>query len=371
MRISEVDSFRLEFFQPDNQRHIIYPQRGGITRIRTDEGLTGYGFQAVDAEPVRAMLVGEDPFQIERHLEAGLDRWYGAENALWDIVGKAAGLPLHKLLGTYREKIPLYVTCVWPGADDQTDVTPEQRAEDVVHYAECGYKAVKIRSWQADPMVDVEVLRLVRERVGGPDKLELMMDRTAHKSGRIWDYDTGLKVARALEGVGASWLEEPFGAREVPLHARLRAATDIAVTGGEGQPREIYQTYIKGEAFDIVQPHCGNFLGDLKKIAAMAELSGVQCIFHGSMFALELVGSLQIAATVRTCRMQEFVIWPVRSLESSGPPVLPEEMWSPLNGLVKGEEFFAVEEGCLKIPQAPGLGLELDEDALEQYRVPD
>ena len=89
------------------------------------------------------------------------------------------------------------------------------------------------------------------------------------------------------------------------------------------------------------------------------------------MFALELVGSLQIAATVRTCRMQEFVIWPVRSLESSGPPVLPEEMWSPLNGLVKGEEFFAVEEGYLKIPQAPGLGLELDEDALEEYRVPD
>ena len=107
----------------------------------------------------------------------------------------------------------------------------------------------------------------------------------------------------------------------------------------------------------------------------MAELAGVECIFHGSMFALELVGALQIAATVRSCRMQELVIWPVRSLESleesSGRPLLPEEIWSPLQGLVKGEGLFIVEEGCLQIPQAPGLGLELDEEAVEAFRVPD
>ena len=360
MKITAVDSFRVEMPVSPGQRQQGYCQGAGITRIDTDAGIRGYGFEQVDAEAVAALLVGRDPCCIERHIEAGLDQWYGAENALWDIVGKAAGLPLHRLWGSYRRQVPLYLTCVWPGAADQTEVTPRQQAEDVRRYAEKGYRAVKIRSWRPDPMEDVEAVRQIRALVGGRDQMEVMIDRTGQYAGSTWDYPTALRVARALEEVDATWLEEPFARGDIDLHARLRRETDIAITGGEHQPPEVYPGYIQGGAFDIVQPHCANVFSTLKKIAGMAEFFGVECIFHGS-HGLDLVGSVQLAATIRTCRLQELVY--------TTPPLLPEESWAPLNALVKEGPLLTVKNGCLQVPQAPGLGLDLDEDAIERYRV--
>ena len=99
MKVTSVESFRVEVPISEEERQKRYYNSSAITRIRTDEGITGYGFEVVDADAVSQLLVGTDPFQIEGHLEAGLNQWFGAENALWDIVGKAAGLPLHKLMG--------------------------------------------------------------------------------------------------------------------------------------------------------------------------------------------------------------------------------------------------------------------------------
>ena len=360
MKIVEVESFRVEVPLTDEQRERNFYNSTGITRIRTDEGITGYGFHAVEEEPARRILIGQDPFAIERHLEAGLDRCYGAENALWDIVGKAAGLPLHRLWGAYRDAIPLYLTCVWPGAPDQTDVTPRQQAEDVSRYAEIGYRAVKIRAWRPDPMQDVEAVRLIRERVGGRDRIEVMIDRTGQYSGSTWDYETALRVARALEDVDATWLEEPFERGDVEQHARLRAETRIAITGGEHQPPEVYPGYITGGAFDIVQPHCANVFSILKRVAGMAEMCGMGCIFHGS-HGMNLVGSLQVSATIRSCRMHELVY--------TTPPTLPTDAWAPLGVLTRSKQLYEVEDGCVRIPTSPGLGIDLDEDAIERYRT--
>ena len=360
MKITAVDSFRIELPLSPEQRQRGFCNASGITKISTDEGIMGYGFQEVDVAIVQALLLGRDPFQIERHVGAGLDRWAGAEHALWDIVGKTAGLPLHKVMGAYRDKIPLYPTCVWPGAANQTDVTPRQQAEDLAGYAARGYKAVKIRAWRPDPMDDVEVVRLIRERVGGREKLEVMVDRTAQYSGTTWDYPTALRVANALAAHEATWLEEPFTRGDIQLHARLRAETALDITGGEHQPPDVYRGYLQGEAFDILQPHCALPLSTLKKIAGMAELFGVVCVFHGS-HGLDLVGSLQVAATIRTCWTQEVVF--------TTPPELPEDAWSPLNVLVKNGTLFTVKNGCVQIPDAPGLGIDLDEEALAFYRV--
>ena len=360
MKITKVDSFRVEVPLSPEQRERKCYNTTGVTRVRTDGGITGYGFSEVEVDPVRRLLVGQDPFAVERHLGSGLDIWYGAENALWDIVGKAAGLPLHRLLGAYRREIILYLTCVWPGAPDQTDVTPRQQAEDIRRYAELGYRAVKIRAWRPDPMQDVEAVRLVRELVGGPDRMEVMLDRTGQYSGNTWDYNTALTVARALEDADATWLEEPFARGDIDLHARLRAETRIDITGGEHQPPEVYPGYIQGGAFDILQPHCANVFSTLRKIAGMAEMCGMACIFHGS-HGMNLVGSLQVAATIRTCRMQELVF--------TTPPVLPDEAWSPLNVLVNDNQLYTVKDGCIQIPTAPGLGVDINEEAVDRYRV--
>ena len=362
MKITSVESFRVEVPLGEGQGDGHRYNSSGITRIRADEGIVGYGFSACDAAAVGEILVGGDPFHIERHVEAGLHAWYGAENALWDIMGKAVGLPLHRLLGAYRDCVPLYLTCVWPGAADQTDVTPRQQAEDVARYAEKGYRAVKFRVWRPDPMEDVEAVRLIRELVGGRDRMEVMLDRTAEYPGAAWDYATALRVARALEDVDATWLEEPFQRGDIELSARLRSETHIAITGGEHQPLDVYAPYIKGEAFDIIQPHCANVFLHLRKIAGMAELAGAECIFHGS-HGLDLAGSLQLAATIPSCRIHEVVY--------TTPPAPPQEAWAPLNALVRSDELYCIRDGCVHLSSTPGLGVDLDEEAVERYRVDD
>jgi L-alanine-DL-glutamate epimerase-like enolase superfamily enzyme len=361
MKITAVESFNVEVPLSDEQQGVegLY-NRSGITRIRTDSGITGYGFSCVDADAVGALLLGTEPFSLGSHLEAGLAAHYGAENALWDIVGKAAGLPLHHLWGSHRERLLLYLTCVWPGAADQSDVTPQQQAEAIQRYAEAGYRAIKIRIWRPDPMADVETVRLVREMVGGRDKMEIMLDRTAEFAPQTWDYATALRVARALEDVDATWLEEPFARGDVEQSAQLRAETEIDITGGEHQPYSVYPGYVGGGAFDVVQPHCANVLRHLKSVADMAEAFGSRCIFHGS-HGMSLIASLQVGATIASCDRQELVF--------TSPPMMPEDAWAPLNALVKSERLYTVRDGYIDVPNAPGLGVEVDEAAIDRYRV--
>ncbi len=361
MHITAVESFQVEVPLNESQKQTkgIY-HRTGITRITTDTGIRGYGFTVSDEATVAAMLLGQDPLQIGRHLAAGLDQHFGAENALWDIAGKAAGMPLNAMWGACRQRLLLYLTCVWPGAADQTDVTPRQQAEDVRRYAETGYRAVKIRVWRPDPMEDVETVRLIRQLVGGRDRMEVMLDRTGDYAPETWDYETALRVARALEEVDATWLEEPFARGDVELSARLRSSTGIDITGGEHQPYPVYPGYLRGEAFDIIQPHCANVLRHLKTIGDMAEAFGTRCVFHGS-HGMDLIGSLQVGATIASCDRQELVF--------TTPPMLPEEAWAPLGALVKNGTLYTVRDGYIDVPQSPGLGIELNEAAIERYRV--
>ena len=119
----------------------------GVTRIRTsDPSITGYGWVQCPSEEVAALLVGQDPMDVERLLAAGLGKYddgeersntarrpyMGAENALWDIVGKVCGQPLHKLWGSFRSEMPLYLTTVWPVDHYQDEVTPAQQAADLL-----------------------------------------------------------------------------------------------------------------------------------------------------------------------------------------------------------------------------------------------
>eukprot|EP01051_Picozoa_sp_SAG22_P023727 SAG22_NODE_6247_length_880_cov_0.763124_2_plen_123_part_00 len=108
--------------------------------------------------------------------------------------------------------------------------------------------------------------------------------------------------------------------------------------------------------------HCANLLSDLKKIAGAAELAGTDCIFHGH-HGMDLIGVLQVGATVQSCTMSEIVF--------TTPGILPEEAWSPLAALVKTPTLLEVAGGVVSIPTAPGLGLDVDDAAVERYRVKD
>ena len=349
MRITHIEIIR------DFEDGLLGHDTSALVKVGTDSGIEGCAFSRNDPraflDSAKNALIGKDPHAIEQHIRNGLLHWASIEHALWDIVGKEAGLPIHKLLGGFRERLPVYLTCVWPGGDDQSHVCPEVVAEQAVAYLEKGFRAMKIRAWRPDPMDDVAVVKAVKEAVG--DRMEIMVDRTAHGPGWIWDFGTAYRVARALEEIGAAWLEEPFQRGEVHESARLNEVVDIPITGGEGDYNlKIFRDYLKYDSFEILQPDAftaGGIL-NIKKIGTLAEAHGKRCILHGSN-GFGLAAGLQVSATLPNCDLMEICV--------VTPPRTPEEHWEPANQIVANPPLYTISDGCIDIPQSPGLGFEL------------
>lgn len=372
MKIANVEAFTVKLEEAAEGDHR-YTQLG-ITRIQTDEGPTGYGFRLTDRsaleQRVRPRLIGANPLDIEQHLQSGaLAGCPAVEHALWDIAGKTAGLPVRSLLGSAADKIPYYLTCVWPGRPDQSHLTIEEQAEQLIRYYEMGHTRFKIRGWRPNPLDDVRIFEIVRNRIGGRDKIELMIDRTAHLPGWIWTYDQALQVAKALESLDATWLEEPFARDDLASYRRLADEVGIPITGGEfagefAGKLDDFRNYLTAGAVDILQPDAAISGGILpcRKAGVLAESFGIPCILHGTN-GPDLAASLQVAASIPSCRMMEVAL--------IFPPLTPEEMWKPLDKILATPTLYRMKEGLVELPKGPGLGIELDEEALERYRVAD
>ena len=171
-----------------------------------------------------------------------------------------------------------------------------------------------------------------------------------------------MKVARALEKSGAHWLEEPCARDDYASHAKLCAATDLLVTGGEGdRGLANFHDALLARAYDVVQPDAVTAGGILacRKIAILAESYHVPCILHGSM-GLRLAGFLQASAAMGAA-WQELVF--IR------PPLLPEEVWSPGLEVLNTKTMYSFRDGEIELPDLPGLGLDVNEDKVRQFRV--
>ena len=337
-----------------------------VTRVTTDVGITGYEFAPTRGralERARDIAVGKDPHHIERFLQAGLIYAPAVEVALWDTIGKAANLPIKDLLGNVRDRIPLYLTCVWPGAADQSDVTYETQAAHLKFYKEHGFRAAKVRSFRRPITADAEAVSAMRDAVGGRDEFQIMIDRTGHASGSVWTLDEAIIMARHYEALEVTWLEEPMNRGDVFDHARLRESVDIAITGGEGDVGlGMFAKYLKHGSFDIVQPepmNCGGVLMT-KKVAAMAEGFGIDCVPHGT-HGLRLASRLQIEAALPNCWIEEVAL--------VNPPLLPWEQWEHCLALVNQQTLFDIEDGEIIISDRPGIGVDVNDKALNKYRV--
>lgn len=365
MKITKIESLSVQFMDPVIQGQWLGDRwaRVGFTRVYTDEGIVGYGFRNTDAElletRVKPRLIGADPLDVVRHAESGaLDNCSGVENALWDIAGKAAGLPVRSLLGSASDRIPYYLTCVWPGPMDQSHIPIAEQAEQLVRYWEMGHTRLKIRGWRENPLDDVKVLEAVRKKVGGRDKVELMIDRTADAPGWVWSYAQALQVARAMEEIDATWLEEPFHRADLASHRRLAEEVRIPITGGEtGRDLAHFRDNLTAGCWDIAQPDVANAGGiwATRKAAVLAEAFHTPCILHGTNGA-DLAASLQVAAAIPSCRMMEIAL--------VFPPMTPEEMWRPTDRILRTPGLYTLKDGFVELPKGPGLGVDIDEQAL-------
>ncbi|HUQ93535.1 MAG TPA: mandelate racemase/muconate lactonizing enzyme family protein [Bryobacteraceae bacterium] len=338
-----------------------------VVEIQTDAGVTGYSFAGpppAQGDEIRRVLVGKNLFAVEQHLKNGLLRWGGVEHAVWDAIGRIAGQPVYRLLGGRANRVKAYVTCVWKGNLDQSQVSYREQAEQAVRLQKAGYQGMKIRAWRPNPMDDVEACKEIRRAVG-PD-FHIMFDRTAHvprEAGQgIWSYRTGLQVALGLEQAGAYWLEEPFAREDYETPARLASAVDILITGGEGYVGiDAFQQCLLHRTYDILQPEGRGSGGILncRRVAFLAEAYNVPCILHGTM-SLMLAGWLQASFAIGS-EWQEVAL--------VTPPLLPEQQWAPGLKVLNSKNMYEIERGEILAPEIPGIGLDVNPDALKQYRV--
>ncbi len=346
-------------------------QRYAVTQVSTDAGTSGTSFIGCPRDVlegwVKPTLVGQDLFAVDRHLkrlqmqrgESGVQSWSGVEHSMWDAIGKLANRPVAHILGGARDRLRVYRTCVFEGKQDQSDVPYETQAAFARRLQKAGYTAMKVRAWRPRPMDDVDMVGVVRRAVG--NDFEIMLDRTAVRPGWVWDYPTALRVARGLEKHRALWLEEPFDGDDLDGPARLAREVDILITGGElGKSLMQFRNFLVNKTYDVVQPDtriCGG-IWIAKKISTLAESFGIPCIQHGAG-GLALAGYIQAGCAMTNCEWQEMI----------GGPNLPEEEWAPAVQLLRTPHVFQMEKGHVLLPDLPGLGLAVNEDALKEYRI--
>ena len=338
-----------------------------LTKITTDQGVEGYCFggspaMVKAAEPV---LVGEDPWDRERiwqrlrHWQrmdklALSDRNIGVlDCALWDLAGRAAGLPVYKLLGGYRDRVPAYASTMvgddLPGGLD----TPEAYAEYALACKEEGYPAFKLHTWQPpisrDPKRDVAACRAVREAVG-PD-MPLMLD-----SYHYYSREEALYIGRALEELDFHWLEEPMDEHSISSYVWLTEQLSIPVVGPETAEGGIYTRaeWIRQKASDISRydVNHGGITGHIKAVH-LCEAFGVALEVHGGGAAhLQILGAMGIPGEY----YERGLLHPFVKHEEKYPYLA--QVVDPLDA-----------DGCVPIPQAPGLGHVIDWAFIQRNRI--
>ncbi len=337
-----------------------------LIAVHTDEGLVGLGSVFTNDALVRAALAvleplyrGENALEPERVSEKLHQHMFwlgrggaithtisGIDIALWDLLGKAAGQPVGRLLGgRYRERVQPYASLLMD--------EPSKLKEHLLSVKSQGFRAFKI-GWgpfgRHSASRDEAIVRAAREAVGEDSRL--MVD--AGGSDAYWTngYKWALNTARMLENYNVYWFEEPLNPDAIEDYALLREHSPVAIAGGEVLTRrQSFQPWLEARAFDIVQPDVTKVGGisEERRIAWMAHDHGVRFIPHGWNTAVGLAADLQLASAFPDTDLVEYL---------TGSPFIDEIA-------IGGWQLDA--DGMLAIPSSPGLGLELDRDAIIRY----
>lgn len=362
--VTAVESFDIQMPAPRDRRFVptylgLTAGRNNVVKVTTSAGVSGYSFLGAvpgEAEKARSLLTGADLFAVETHVKRGLGP--AAEEAVWDAIGKIAGQPLCRLMGGARiERVPVYFTYVWPVPEDQ--VPPREQGSQAGKLKAAGFKAMKIQIMRTDYHGDVEAVREMLAQ--GGEGFRAMVDRTAGARG-LWTYDQSLEIARALQAAGCYWLEEPLARDDYEGPARLCREVDMLVTGGEGwQGLGPFLKGLQAKTYDIMQPELRVCAGPLtmRKIGALCEAFGTPIAPHAAT-GLALAGRLQVSAAMGSVYQE---------VGTFQPDTLPADVNAPYLPILHDAQPFTFENGEAIVPQYPGLGLNVDEKAIEKFRV--
>jgi D-galactarolactone cycloisomerase len=333
--------------------------------VLTDEGLSGLGSVFTSEDLVRASLkvlqplyINENALEPERVSEKLHQNTFwqgrggsithtisGIDIALWDILGKATGQPVGRLLGgCYRERVRPYASLLM----DQ----PQPLVEHLLALKAEGFGAFKI-GWgpfgRVDSALDEAIVAAARDAVGSD---MLMVD--AGGSDAFWNqgYKWALRTADMLQSYNVAWFEEPLRPDALEDFARLRAAAPLPISGGEVLTRrQSFLPWLRAGAFDIVQPDVTKVGGisEERRIAWMADEFGIRFIPHGWNTAIGLAADLHLASACPDTDLVEYC---------TGSPYIDE---------IVAQRWQLDADGMLAIPTVPGLGVTLDPEAVAKY----
>jgi len=360
MKITDVKTFKV----------FCYRTNWVFVKVYTDEGIDGVGEGTLEykenalegaIEDLKRYLVGKNPLDIELHYH-NIYRdayWRGGpvlmsalsavEQALWDIAGKALNVPVYRLLGgKVRDRIKIYVNGWFAGAK-----TPEEFAQKAKETVQMGVKAMKWDPFGKSYMEisnkelnnALECIAAVRSAVG--DEIDLLIE--GH--GRF-NVPTAIKIAKELECFKPMFFEEPIPPDNIDALAEVRSKSPVRIAAGERwYTRAGFREAFQKSAVDYIQPdisHAGGIM-ECKKIAAMAEMHYIPFAPHNPSGPVANAATLQLAACV-----PNFCILEIMSTDV------------PWRKEITNESL-QYEDGCILIPDKPGIGLELNEENCLKY----
>ena len=387
MKIKSVTADWLHVPIPEAQQHVtdfgrISSFDGTLVRVETDDGIVGHGearaavgsastnaaLNACIEQELAPLIVGEDPRRISRlwdvmyngsrahhalargHVFPALGRRgltlcaiSGIDMALWDILGKSLGVPVHQLLGGKRhDRMPAYASGGWAPAD--------RIAEELQGFLDRGgFRAVKMRVGAGDGTLAHSVARVRAAREGLGDDVDIMCDAhgtfTVAEAKRFCDQVRDCRIA---------WFEEPVTADDKPGLAEVRASTDIPIATGESEfTRFAFRDLLMLRAADILQPDLSIAGGITETMRIEALCSAWQVRFAAHLWggATTFAAGLHASAAASSAFILEY---------SLGANPLLHEL---------AEEDFKAVDGHIEIPDRPGLGVTINEDFVRHYRV--
>jgi L-rhamnonate dehydratase len=348
-------------------------QDGLLVRVHTDDGIIGLG--EVDSSPaiakaiieapsshklcngLAALLIGENPLEIGRLWQkmykgslyygrrgAAIHAISGVEIALWDIAGKAAGKPIHALLGgARRDKVKAYASTLMPDK-------PGDAARAVETQMKAGFKAVKLGWGPLGQSAELDVALVAAARKAGGEDLDLMID-----VGKGWQSARdGIDRARRMEEYNPFWIEEPFWPDDYAKYAALAAAVSTPIAGGEEETTLAdFERLVEKGNVEILQPDVtrAGGISECLRVADYARRQGRRCVLHAWSTGIIKAATLQVLAAMEEAEYMEYCV-----------------QTTDLNQRLVAERF-PLKDGHVSIPTGPGLGIELDEAALKEFAV--
>ncbi len=343
-----------------------------LVKVTTDDGLVGWGEGAAASlidGLLAPLLIGQDPMDRAGLWERMFHALYNGNNAvglagsalsaldiaLWDLAGKATGLPICALLGgKVRDKVAVYATGLYYTEGE----FPDRLLDEARGYVAAGFKGMKTKVGGLSIAEDVARVRALRDAIG-PD-IHLMVD-----ANEAYNATTAIRIGQKLADLDLVWFEEPVNAQDLDAYLEVKAALPMAIAGGENlRTRYEFKPYLTRRAYDIVQPdimHCGG-ITEMQRICAMANACGIQVNPHVWGSPVMIAATLHLAATLPPCpparNAQPYMQEPVMEFDRTPSAIRQELCAVP----------FDQEDSFVRVPTGPGLGIEVDEEVVERLR---